>query len=161
MADRPGFPDRGVKWSHATNLWQEFKAFAFKGNLIDLAVAVVLGAAFGDVIKAVVADVIMPIVSVVTPGQGNGYESWTLWRFPIGHLMKEVLNFLLVAGAVFLVIVKLLGSVVKRAASTPTPAEPTNKECHYCLSMIPLKASRCAYCTSELAPADAAPPMQG
>ena len=93
-------------------LWDEFKAFAFKGNLIDLAVAVVLGAAFGEVIKAVVSDLIMPLVTFAQGGSGGGYETWKIWRFPIGHLLGALLNFTIIAAAVFIVIVKLLGSVM-------------------------------------------------
>jgi large conductance mechanosensitive channel len=133
-----------------STLWADFKAFALKGNLIDLAVAVVLGAAFAKLIDAVVKDVVMPVVSLITPGRGRGYETWVLWRFPIGHLLAELLNFLIVAAAVFVVIVKMLGSVVKKAAVPPAAAEPVTKECPFCLSIIPLKAVRCGHCTSDL-----------
>ena len=128
----------------------EFKEFAFKGNMIDLAVAVVLGAAFKTVIDAVVSDVVMPIVSVVTPAQGHTYETWHLWRFPIGHLLGVVINFTLVAAAVFLIIVKVFGAVMKATSHTPEPGEPTTKECPYCLSVIPIKATKCAHCTADL-----------
>lgn len=203
--------------SRLSTLWQEFKAFAFKGNMIDLAVAVVIGAAFGAVINSLVKDIIMPSISyVTTTAQSAAHEaakvaektvsvvgaaskpsetqpaetqpaetqpaparsteaappppapppaappaaasdpnkpveiSWTLGRIRIGNFIAELLNFLLVAFAVFIVIVKLLGSVMKRVGSTPAPSEPTTKECPYCLSVIPIKARRCAYCTSEL-----------
>ena len=135
----------------AKGLWDEFKAFAFKGNLIDLAVAVVLGAAFGEVIKAVVSDLIMPIVSAAQGSSGGGYETWHVWRFPVGHLIGALLNFIIIAGAVFIVIVKLLGSVMKAAAGKPVPeGEPTTKECPRCLSLIPIKATKCSHCTADL-----------
>ena len=133
-----------------STLWAEFKTFAFKGNLIDLAVAVVLGAAFAKLIGAMVNDIIMPIISLVTPEKGKGYETWVIWRFPVGHLLAELLNFLIMAAAVFVVIVKLLGSAMQRAAAPPGPAEPVTKECPFCLSNIPLKAVRCGHCTSDL-----------
>ena len=181
------------------SLWQEFKAFAFKGNMIDLAVAVVIGAAFGAVINSLVKDIIMPSISYVTSGAATAAHkaaavaqntvssthpstepaeeqsksatpppappaapppapaqdkpvdfSWTLGRIRIGNFIAELLNFLLIAFAVFLVIVKLLGSVMKRVGSTPAPSEPTTKECPFCLSVIPIKARKCAHCTADL-----------
>src|SRR5205823_6236862 len=95
-------------WRHTMKLSlkqmvAEFKDFAFKGNMIDLAVAVVLGAAFKTVIDAVVADIVMPIISYV-PGLKGGYEGWTVGHFPLGHLLAVVINFVLVAAAVFIVI---------------------------------------------------------
>lgn len=137
----------------------EFKDFAFKGNMVDLAVAVVLGAAFKTVIDTVVSDIIMPLISVVTPGKGHTYESWILWRFPVGHLIAVVINFILVALAVFFVVVKLLGAVVKAASRKPaTPEEPTTKECPLCLSVIPIRATKCAHCTADL---PGTPPVTG
>jgi large conductance mechanosensitive channel len=137
------------------SLWQEFKAFAFKGNMIELAVAVVIGAAFGRVINAVVSDIIMPIINIITPR--FPYQNWHIWFFPIGHLIGELLNFIIVAFAVFISVVKLTQLVMKRAGGTPAPSEPITKECMYCLSVIPIKARKCAHCTADLPPADAAP----
>jgi large conductance mechanosensitive channel len=133
-------------------LWDEFKSFAFKGNLIDLAVAVVLGAAFSDVIKAVVSDLVMPIVGLFQGKSEGSYEKWMVWHFPIGHLIGALLNFVIIAGAVFVVIVKLLGTVMK-AAHRPAPeGEPTTRECPRCLSVISIKATKCAYCTADVDP---------
>ena len=75
---------------------------------------------------------------------------WTIGRIKIGNFIAELINFLLVAFAVFLVIVKLLGSVMKRVGGTPAPSEPTTKECPFCLSVIPIKARKCAHCTADL-----------
>ena len=139
-----------MKPPSAKGLWDEFKGFAFKGNLIDLAVAVVLGAAFGRVIGAVVSDLVMPIVELV-PGLKGGYENWKAGPFRVGHLAGELLNFVVIAAAVFIVIVKLLGAVMKAAQGAPPPtSEPTTKECPRCLSLIPIKASKCAHCTSDI-----------
>src|SRR3954469_20285038 len=88
--------------------WSEFKNFAFKGNMIDLAVAVVLGAAFAKVIDSIVKQIIMPLISYVDPGKGHGYETWALGRVQIGPVLAELVNFLLVALAVFIVIVKVV-----------------------------------------------------
>jgi large conductance mechanosensitive channel len=135
----------------AGGLWSEFKNFAFKGNLIDLAVAVVLGKAFGDVISAVVAHIIMPIISYVDMGKSaGGYRGWTLGRIEIGAVLGELLNFTLIALAVFIVIVKVVGAVMKKAVAPPAAGEPTTKECPNCLMDIPIKARKCGHCTSDL-----------
>ena len=139
------------------SLWAEFKNFAFKGNMIDLAVAVVLGAAFAKVIDSIVKGIIMPLISYVDPGKGHGYETWTLGRLQVGPVLAELVNFLLVALAVFIVIVKVIGAVMKRAAPPPAAGEPTTKECPYCLMTIPIKATRCGHCTSQLPETAAAP----
>jgi len=135
------------------NLWQEFKAFAMKGNMIDLAVAVVIGGAFGAIVSSLVADIIMPAVSYVLPA-GMSYESWAIGNeakpIRIGKFLAAIVNFLIVAIAVFVVIVKIMGGMVKRAQGTPKPSEPTTKECPRCLSVIPLRATRCPNCTSDL-----------
>jgi large conductance mechanosensitive channel len=129
-------------------LWDEFKAFAFKGNMIDLAVAVVIGAAFGAVISSLVKNVIMPALSYVQPQQA-GYTAWKIGRIEIGIFIGEVINFIVIALAVFLCIVKVMGMIQKLTAP-PAPSEPVTKECPYCLSVIPIKATKCAHCTSDL-----------
>src|SRR5205085_12433166 len=115
--------------------------------------AVVIGAAFGKVIDAIVKDVIMPLIGHIfaIAHVPTGYENWNKWGFPIGHLIAEVINFLIIALAVFVVIVKLVGTLMKKAAAPPAPSQPMVKECPRCLSMIPLKATRCAHCTVDLA----------
>jgi large conductance mechanosensitive channel len=155
-------------------MWQEFKAFAFKGNMIELAVAVVIGGAFGKVVTALVNDIIMPLVAYVVdaftyvaaetgatsrptsmPAGADaikllGFQTWSVGHFPIGDLLSEGLNFFLVAFAVFIVMVKLVGAVMKKPAPVPAPSEPTSKECPFCLSVIPIRAKKCAHCTADL-----------
>src|SRR5258706_12812726 len=97
------------------SLWSEFKNFAFKGNLIELAVAFVLGAAFAKVIDSIVKGIIMPLISYIDFGKGGGYESWHIGRLQFGFVLAELLNFTLVALAVFIVIVKVVGALLKRA----------------------------------------------
>ncbi len=137
----------------ARNLWAEFKAFAMKGNMIDLAVAVVIGGAFGAIVTSLVGDIIMPAVSYVLPA-GMSYESWHFGNeakpIKIGKFIAAIVNFLVVALSVFVVIVKIMGGMMKRAQGTPKPSEPTTKECPRCLSVIALKATRCPNCTSDL-----------
>jgi large conductance mechanosensitive channel len=131
-----------------TDLWKEFKAFAFKGNMLDLAVAVVIGAAFGEVIKAMVDFLLMPLLSYITPAKG-GYEEWTLGKLKVGLFIGAIIKFLLVAAGVFIVIVKILGTLMKKTIAAPA-AGPVIKECPLCISEIPIKATRCKFCTSEV-----------
>ena len=135
-------------------LWNEFKTFAFKGNMIDLAVGIIIGAAFGTVVKSMVDHVIMPLIAAVIPNS-KGVESIGFTvngsRVPVGMFLGAVINFLIVALAVFLLIVKIVGSVVKKTSGPPpAPGEPTVKECPLCLSEIPIKARRCRYCAADL-----------
>jgi len=136
------------------NLWAEFKTFAFKGNMIDLAVGLIIGAAFGTVVKSMVDHLIMPLIAAVIPNS-KGVESIGFTvngsRVPVGMFLGAVINFLIVALAVFLLIVKIVGSVVKKTSGPPlAPGEPTVKECPLCLSEIPIKARRCRYCAADL-----------
>jgi large conductance mechanosensitive channel len=137
------------------NIWHEFREFAFKGNVIDLAVAVIVGAAFGQVINSLAQDVLMRGVSYVIPSR----LAYTEWRIGspekgllVGKFLGTLVNFVIIALVVFLVVVKLMGAVVKRGAP-PKPTEPVQKECPYCLSTIPIKARKCAHCTADLEPA--------
>jgi large conductance mechanosensitive channel len=109
----------------AYSLLDEFKNFAFKGNVIDLAVGVIIGAAFGRIIESLVKNIIMPLINLVVPGE----QSYTAWKFvidgkevPYGLFLGEVVNFLIVAAALFLFIVKFLGWVMHaRKQEGPAP----------------------------------------
>jgi large conductance mechanosensitive channel len=116
--------------------------------MIDLAVAVVIGAAFGGVIKSIVDNIVMPAIGYVTPNLT--YTEWHIGKIMIGKFLGDLLNFVIIAFAVFITIVKLLGAVMKRVGSAPAPSEPTTKECPFCLSVIPIKARKCAHCTADL-----------
>jgi large conductance mechanosensitive channel len=111
-------------------LFDEFKKFAFKGNVIDLAVAVIIGAAFNDIIKSLVDNIIMPLINLVIPGE-QSYKDWA-WRIndkkiPYGLFLAAVLHFLIVALVLFLFIVKFLGWVMRskkeEAAAPPPPTK--------------------------------------
>jgi large conductance mechanosensitive channel len=111
----------------AFSLFAEFKAFALKGNVIDLAVGVIIGAAFGGIINSLVKDIVMPLIGLLLPGE-HGYQGWKLvvggTEVPYGHFLGEVVNFVVVALALFLFIVKFLGWVMrtkKEEAATPAP----------------------------------------
>lgn len=140
--------ERMVPLQKVGGLWQEFKAFAFKGNLIELAVAVVIGAAFTKVITSLVTNVVMPLLSYVTPS--TDYTQWKAGKVLIGLFLNDVIQFFLVALAIFIVIQKIVGTMIRKATPAPGAEEPTTKECPRCLSVIPLKATRCGHCTSEL-----------
>jgi large conductance mechanosensitive channel len=120
-------------------LWEDFKSFALKGNVVDLAVAVVIGGAFGKIVSALVADIIMPLVGMVTPNQE--WRTWqtTTLKLKVGDLMGAVVDFFIVAVVLFLVVVKLGGRFRK-------PAGPTTRACAECLEQIPLVAKRCKAC---------------
>ncbi len=129
------------------SLKDEFKAFILKGNVIDLAVAVVIGGAFGKIITAFVDGIVMPLVTYVLPTNIK-WEEWVLGKFRIGAVLGATVNFLIIALVIFLVLVKLLERVTKKKEEAP--AAPTTKDCPACLEPVPLKATRCKHCTSQL-----------
>lgn len=109
------------------SFFEEFKKFALKGNVVDLAVAVVMGGAFGKIVDSLVKDIIMPLVSLVMPGE-QGYINWK-WvigqkEIPYGLFIGEVVNFVIVALAIFIVIVKLLGWLTKKKAAPEEEKPP-------------------------------------
>jgi len=118
----------------AFSLFDEFKSFAFKGNVIDLAVGVIIGAAFGKIIDSLVKHIIMPFISVLLPGE-QGYVGWKLVlngkEIPYGLFLGEIVNFLIVAAALFFFIVKFLGWVMKikkQEAVAPAGPPPLTKD---------------------------------
>ena len=151
---------------------KDFKEFAMRGNVVDMAVGIVIGAAFGTVIKSLVADVIMPPIGLLLgnvdfsnlfitlkAGKVAGpYISLAAAQaagavtLNLGLFINTIVSFVIVAFAVFLLVRGI--NQLRREQEAP-PAAPTTKECPYCLSEIPLKASRCPHCTSELGAAPA------
>jgi large conductance mechanosensitive channel len=119
----------------------EFKKFALKGNVVDLAVAVVIGAAFGKIVTALVEGVIMPLVGRVMPA--GDWVSYQVGGMRVGLVLGAVIDFLVVALVLFLVVVKLLGALSKRQ-----PPPPATKACPECLENIPIPARRCRACSS-------------
>ena len=126
----------------------EFKAFIMKGNVIDLAVAVVVGGAFGKIVTAFVDGIVMPLVTYVLPAHIK-WEEWVLGKFRIGAVLGATVNFLIISLVIFLVLIKLLERVTKKKEDVPLVAA-TTKECPACLEQVPLKATRCKHCTSQL-----------
>jgi large conductance mechanosensitive channel len=111
----------------AFSLYEEFKAFAFKGNVIDLAVGVIIGAAFGKIVDSLVKNIIMPLIAAVTPGD-NGYLGWKVTingsEIHYGLFIGEVLNFLIVAAALFLFIRKFVGWIMRAREKEAVAATP-------------------------------------
>ena len=124
-------------------LIQDFKAFALKGNVVDLAVAVVIGGAFGKIVSALVADIVMPLINFVQPG--GEWRNWTVssLHFKIGDFLGAVVDFFLIALVLFLIVTRIVHRVYKQEA--PPPA---TKPCPECLEQIPLAARRCRACTA-------------
>ncbi len=116
----------------ASNLFEEFKKFAFKGNVVDLAIGVIIGAAFGAIVKSLVEDIIMPLIGLVLPGD-RGYEGW-VWQvgdkaIPYGKFLGAVVNFLIVALVLYVFIVKFLGWVMKsQREQVAVPPPPTRDQ---------------------------------
>jgi large conductance mechanosensitive channel len=123
----------------------EFRAFALRGNAIDLAVGVVIGGAFGKIVSAVVDDAIMPLISALLPGEEWRELTVTPLKFKVGHLLGATLDFMIIAAVLFLVVQKLMGRFRHHPAA---PAAPATKTCAECLETIPLAARRCRACTA-------------
>jgi large conductance mechanosensitive channel len=148
-------------------MFKEFKEFAMRGSVVDMAVGIIIGAAFGTIVKSLVDDIIMPPIGlllgrvdfsnlfvVIKSGKIAGpyitladAKAAGAVTMNLGVFFNTVISFLIVAFAVFLIIKQI--NVLKRKEAAK-PAVTTTKECLYCLSTIPIKASRCPHCTSEL-----------
>jgi len=141
---------------------KEFKEFAMRGNVVDMAVGIIIGAAFGTIVKSLVNDIIMPPIGlllgnvdfsnlfVVLKGVGSyatlaEAQAAGAVTLNYGVFVNTIINFVIVAFAIFMVVKNM--NRLKRQEPAP---EPTTKECPYCLSAIPLNATRCPFCTSEL-----------
>jgi large conductance mechanosensitive channel len=131
---------------------KEFRQFVMRGNVVDLAVAVVIGAAFGAVVTALVADLITPLVAAIFGKPSFASLSFEInnSRFLYGAFLNAVLAFLVVAAAIFFLVVKPLNVLAARRAARERDAPATTRECPECLSEIPIAAHRCAYCTSAV-----------
>jgi large conductance mechanosensitive channel len=129
---------------------KEFKDFVMRGNVLDLAVAVIIGGAFGKIVASLVNDVIMPLIGVVMGGIDFNGLTLTVGTAVVkyGTFIQTIVDFLIVAFVIFLII-KAANSM-KKPAPAAAPAAPTTKECPHCFSTINIKATRCPNCTSEL-----------
>lgn len=134
----------------------DFRKFALKGNIVDLAVAVVIGAAFGKIVAAIVSDVVMPLVSLAMPSGDWRNSGWIMRRgatpkddviLKWGDLIGVTLDFVIVAFVLFLIVSKVVKRLEERLGLSEPPA---TKDCPYCIEAIPIAATRCKACTSQL-----------
>lgn len=133
----------------------DFRKFLLRGNVVDLAVGVVIGAAFGAVITSFVAAFLTPLVGVVTGAAGDfSKKSFKMGGalFPYGQFIQALISFLIIATAVYFLVVKPVQKLMDRFKTETEPEQETH-ECPECLSSIPVAARRCAFCTAEVAAA--------
>jgi large conductance mechanosensitive channel len=132
---------------------KEFRAFILRGNLVDLAIAVVIGAAFTAVVNALVRDLITPLIGAIFGEPDFATLSFTIngSQFAYGDFLNAALTFLIVAAVVFFLVVKPVNLLMARLRTEPDIETPT-RGCPECLSQIPVAARRCAFCTSEVPP---------
>src|SRR5262245_18886326 len=131
---------------------QGFKQFLLRGNVIDLAVAVVIGAAFGAVVDSLVKGLLTPLIGAVGQVPDFSGIAFTMngSKFLIGSFVNALISFLLVAIAVYFFVVVPVNTMVSRANRGAAPPDPTTKQCPECLSDVPIAAKRCRFCTSTL-----------
>jgi large conductance mechanosensitive channel len=130
---------------------KDFKAFVLRGNVLDLAVAIVIGVAFTAVITALVADLVTPLIAAIFGSHDFSDLTFTINGsvFRYGAFLNAVISFVLVASALFFFVVQPANALIARSRREPTP-DPTTKKCPECLSEIPIDARRCAFCTTQL-----------
>ena len=131
-----------------------FRQFVFRGNVLDLAVAVVMGGAFGAVVTALVKDLLTPLIAAVAGKPDFSAIELTVngSRFLVGDFINALVSFALIAAAVYFFIIVPVNAIVARARRGEAPADPTTKKCAECLSEVPIAAKRCAFCASPLQP---------
>lgn len=136
-----------------SSLFTEFKQFILRGNLVDLAVAVVIGTAFGAVVTALVADVLTPLIAAL-----GGQPDFSRLKlevngstFRYGHFLNALLTFLLICAVIFFLVLKPVNLLMSRH-KVDTPVESKTRSCPECLSDIPVAATRCAFCTAVVGP---------
>ena len=128
---------------------KEFREFVMRGNVLDLAIAVIIGGAFGKIVGSLVNDILMPVIGLIMGG-----VDFSKLAIPVGSegaviawgiFVQTIIDFLVIALVIFLIV-----KATNKMKKTPTPADPTIKECPHCFSVIAIKATRCPHCTSEL-----------
>ncbi|HEY1463421.1 MAG TPA: large conductance mechanosensitive channel protein MscL [Terriglobales bacterium] len=129
-----------------------FKQFILRGNVIDMAVGVVIGAAFASVVAAFTKDLLTPFIAALVGKPDFSYIGFSIngTPFPIGDFINAAVAFILVAAAVYFFVVVPVNALVSRMRKAPAPADPTTKKCPECLSEIPMDAKRCAHCAQPV-----------
>lgn len=137
-----------------------FREFLMRGNVVDLAVAVVIGGAFGGVVAALVKGLLTPLIAALVGKPDFSGLTFTInnSKFLYGEFINAVVSFVLVGTAIYFFVVVPMRAVTARLSKPPAPVEPTTKKCPECLSEIPLEARRCAHCTAVVGARPAAAP---
>lgn len=139
-------------------MFQDFKKFILRGNVVDLAVAVVIGAAFNSVIQGLVKDFVTPLITGITGGKGTTIKGIANFKIGTSHyfalnwgdFLSLALSFLIIAAVVFFFVVQPINKMTSLATRNKTTPEPTTRKCPECLSEVPKKATRCAFCRIKL-----------
>jgi large conductance mechanosensitive channel len=129
-----------------------FKQFLMRGNVVDLAVAVVIGAAFGAVVTALVKDLITPLIAAIVGKPDFSAIQFEVngSKFLIGDFINAIVSFLLISAAIYFFVVLPMNTLMARIRRGEAPPDPTTKECPECISVIPIAAKKCAFCTSPV-----------
>ena len=129
-----------------------FKQFVLRGNILDLAVAVVIGGAFGAVVTALVKDLITPLIAAIVGKPDFSAIQFTIngSKFLVGDFINALFSFVMIAAAIYFFVMVPVNAMMARIKRGEAPPDPTTKECPECLSTIPIAAKRCAFCTSAL-----------
>ncbi|MFY9644400.1 MAG: large conductance mechanosensitive channel protein MscL [Terriglobales bacterium] len=129
-----------------------FKQFILRGNVVDMAVGLVIGGAFGTIVTALVKDLINPLIALLVGKPDFTEIKFTVGStlFPVGDFITAVVSFVLVAAAVYFFVVTPINALIARTRKDPAPADPTTKKCPECLSEIPIDARRCMHCAQPV-----------
>jgi large conductance mechanosensitive channel len=157
LSSARGLGARGLHMGMST--LGDFQKFLLRGNVVDLAVGVIIGATFNGVVQSFVTDLIQPLIGLLFPGGTKSFDGIAFGpkqQFLIGHFLGVMLAFLITAAVVYFLVVKPFNVLEDRYNRLrPKKQEAlTTRECPFCLSTVPLKATRCAYCTAQLPPVD-------
>lgn len=130
-----------------------FKDFILRGNVVDLAVGVVIGGAFGAIVSSLVADIITPLIGAIAkvPDFSGWFFTLNGSKFMIGSFINHLIAFLLVAASIYFFVVMPMNMMLAKMKKSSAPADPTDKKCPECMSTIPVQAKRCAFCAQSVA----------
>lgn len=142
--------------SQEAGMLKGFKQFMLRGNVLDLAVAVVIGGAFGAVVTALVKDLITPLIAAVGGKPDFSAVAFTVngSKFLLGDFINAVVSFVMIGAAIYFFVVAPVNALTARMHRGEAPPDPTTKKCSECLSEVPIAAKRCAFCTSPLTGVD-------
>jgi large conductance mechanosensitive channel len=134
-------------------MWKGYREFVLRGNVLDLAVAVVIGGAFGAVVTALVKDLLTPLIAAIAGKPDFSAIKFTIHgsMFAVGDFINAIVSFIFMSTAIYFLVVAPVNAVVARARRGAPPPDPTTKKCPECLSEVSIAAKRCAFCTSVIA----------